>query len=134
MGGGTAVVLACLVRPQAERLHIARGPHARPLAAVAAWHPARLRDAASQIADVHHRLVLVILLRVGYAHKPVRRPRKQIALPFRGPGKVHGGYVIRVRRRVLSQWRGGMPWVPEIASRFGWARFYCTKLDAPVQD
>ena len=94
LGGGTAVVLACLVRPQAERLHIARGPYARPRAAVAARHPARLRDAASQVSDVYHGLVLVRLLRVGYAHKPVCRPGKQIALPFRGPGKVHNGYVV----------------------------------------
>jgi hypothetical protein len=89
-----------------------------------ARHPARLRDAASQIADVRHRLVLVLLLRVGYAHQPVRRARKQIARPFRGPGKVHGGDVIRVRGRVPSQWRGGMPWVPVNRLSVWMARFY----------
>ena len=69
---------------------------------MAARHPTRLRDAASQVADVYHGLVLVRLVRVGYADKPVCRARKQIALPIRGPGKVHGGYVVRVGRCVLS--------------------------------
>ena len=55
--------IACLVRPYAERLHISRGPYARPSRG-AAGHPVRLRNATSYVADVQGRLVLVGFIRI----------------------------------------------------------------------
>jgi hypothetical protein len=77
-------------------------------------NPACLRNATAQIADVQNGLVLVRLIRIRYAHKPVGRAGEQevCARVFRGPVKVYGGNVIRVGGRMLPERRGRMSWVP----------------------